>query len=123
MLTSKEFTGIFYVYGILMPGKKINQAENEITAILEDVKKNGVTETELQKIKNKIESRFAYKKQTLLAKADLLSHYKLFFNNPGLIDTNVINYSKLNIADIKIAANKYLNVSNRVVLHYLPRKK
>lgn len=118
----KEFTGIFYIYGILMPGKNITEAENGITRILDNIKNDGVTETELQKIQNKIESRYTYKKQTLLAKADLLSHYKLFFNDPGLIDTNINNYINLSLSDIQNAANKYLNVKNRVVLHYLPKK-
>ena len=111
-----------YIYAILIPGKKAEEAELEIDRIIEEVKSGTLKESEVTKVKNKMESRLTYKRQTVLSKADLLSHYKMFFNSPGLIDTNINNYAPISTASITEAANKYLNKTNRVTLHYLPKK-
>ena len=58
----------------------------------------------------------------MLSKADQLSHYKMFFNDPELINTNVKKYDKINGEEIKAAALKYLTRNNRVALHYLPKE-
>jgi predicted Zn-dependent peptidase len=118
----KELAGVFYIYAILMPNVTVEEAENEIELIIEEVKNTGTTDYEIEKIKNKIEARYVFKKQTLLSKADLLSHYKTFFDNPGLIDTNILNYDLITTTDISGAAKQYLNKNNRVVLYYLPKK-
>jgi zinc protease len=117
----KEFTGIFYIYAILMPGVKIEQVQSEIDRIVNEVKQGRLIENELEKIKNRIETRNAYKMQTILSKADMLAHYKTFYNNPGLINTMIDNYRNVTLDNVKNSANKYLIDSNRVILNYLPK--
>ncbi len=120
-MDNKEFTGIFYIYAILMPGVKIEQVQSEIDRIINDVKAGRLNEHELEKIKNRIETRNAYKMQTILSKADMLAHYKTFYNNPGLVNTMIDNYMHVTLNNIKDSANKYLVDSNRVILNYLPK--
>jgi zinc protease len=116
----KEFASIFYIYAILMPGVTVGKVEKEIDIIIEEIKNGSATDHEIQKVKNRIETRYTYRKQTILSKADQLSHYKMFFNDPGLINTNANNYDSINARDITEAAIEYLNKNNRVVLNYLP---
>lgn len=118
----KECASVLYVYAILMPGKSLEKTAGEIDKIIHDLVTDGAGENEIQKIKNRIESRYTYRKQTLLSKADQLSHYKMFFNNPELINSNVHKYDKIDGDDIKAAANEFLTRDNRVALHYLPRE-
>ena len=118
----KEQASVLYVYAILMPGKSVEKTAEEIDRIVDELVSGGAKENEIQKIKNRIESRYTYRKQTLLSKADQLSHYKMFFNDPELINTNVKKYDKINGEEIKAAALKYLTRNNRVALHYLPKE-
>ena len=120
-IDGKEFAGVFYIYALLMPGIKTETVQKEIDRIIDEIKDGKLTEKELEKIKNKVETRHAYRLQTNLSKADILSHYKIFYNNPGLINTNIENYYKVTLNDIKHSAIKYLDSSNRVVLNYLPK--
>jgi predicted Zn-dependent peptidase len=118
----KEFAGVFYIYAILMPGVKTEAVQEAIDRIINDIKDGKLTEKELEKIKNKVETRHAYRLQTNLAKADLLSHYKTFYNDAGLINTNIENYRRVTLNGIRETAVKYLNKSNRVILNYLPKE-
>src|SRR4030095_1961725 len=58
-IDSKEFTGAFYIYAILMPGIQVSEVETEIEKILNDIIQGNITINELAKIKNRIETRFA----------------------------------------------------------------
>jgi zinc protease len=81
-IDSKELTGAFYIYAILMPGIQVNEVETEIEKILNDVSPGNITINELAKIKNRVETRYAYRMQSIVNKADMLAHYKTFYNNP-----------------------------------------
>src|SRR4030095_194146 len=104
----KEFTGIFYIYAILMPGIKPEHVLGEIDRTINDAKEGKITSRELEKVKNRIETRHAYRAQTILAKADMLSHNKLFYNNAGLVNTNIDNYNRVTLRDIQDTSNNYL---------------
>jgi predicted Zn-dependent peptidase len=118
----REFAGLFNVYAILMPGVKIETVQIEIDRIISEVKDGKVTASELEKVKNRIETRHAYRMQTNLSKADMLSHYAAFYNNPGLINTNIERYHLVTLEGIRDSAMKYLDPANRVILNYLPKK-
>jgi len=118
----KEFSGVFYIYAILMPGRTIEELEIEIEKIFDDVKAGNILPRELQKIKNRLESRNVYRLQTILHKAELLAHYKIFYNDTNAINTNIYNYMALTEDDIISSSLKFLNKDNRVVLHYLPKQ-
>lgn len=118
----KEHAGIFYLYVILLPGVESSDGANEIDKILGGLKTCGIEEKELQKAKNRIETKSYYRKQYILSKADMLAHYKTFYNNPGLINTNMDNYLTVTAGDIKNCIDKYIKNINRVTLVYLPEK-
>ncbi|MFI5211631.1 MAG: M16 family metallopeptidase [Ignavibacteria bacterium] len=118
----KEFAGLINIYAILMPGVKIETVQNEIDRIISEVKDGKVTAAELEKVINRIETRHAYRMQTNLSKADMLSHYAAFYNDPGLINTNIERYHMVTLEGIRESAAKYLDPANRVVLNYLPKK-
>src|SRR4030095_9575621 len=120
-IEGKEFAGIFYVYAILMPGVSPEHALREIDRIIKEAGEGKLTEHELVKVKNRIETRHAYRAQTILSKADMLSHYKMFHNDPGLVNTNIDNYRRVSLKDIQETSNNYLYNDNRVVLNYLPK--
>jgi zinc protease len=120
---AREFAGILYIYAILMPGIEIQKVQYEIDRIVEKAISGDITEDEIQKIKNRIESRSIYRRQLILAKADMLAHFKTFYNDAELINTNILNYLNISKEDILSSSQKYLKPSNRVVLHYMPKQK
>lgn len=117
----REFSGLLHFYAILMPDVTIDEVQHEIDRIFGEASGGAITARELEKIKNRIETRHAYRVQTNLAKADMLSHYKLFYDEPEMINTNMKKYSSVTLDDIHFAAEKYLKNAGRVILNYLPK--
>lgn len=118
----KEFAGVMHLYVILLPGAEISAAEEELNRIFDDICTKGVETWELQKAKNRIETKSYFRKQYILAKADLLAHYKTFYNNPGLINTVHNNYLSVTEDDILNCSKKFLRKDNRVELLYCPEE-
>jgi predicted Zn-dependent peptidase len=118
---AKEFSGIFYIYAILMPGVNIQQVQNEIDKIIEDVSYKGINLKELEKVKNRIDTRNVYRLQTNLSRADILSHYKTFYNDASLVNKLNENYRNVTAENIMQSAAGYLKPHKRVVLNYLPK--
>lgn len=116
----RELSGILYYYAILMPGVKIETVNAEIDRIFNEVKESKITPKELEKIKNKVETRNTFRMQTNLSRADLLSHYEIFYGDAGLVNSNIDNYMSVTLDELKEAAIKYIDNSRRVVLNYLP---
>lgn len=117
----REHSGVFYFYAILMPGVKLQDVQNEFDRILSDISQMGPTLKELEKVKNRIETKSIYRMQTNLAKADMLAHYKTFYDDAGLVNSTIDKYMDINASDIILAATSYLNKNNRVILNYIPR--
>lgn len=118
---AKEYSGVFYLYAILMPGIQIQQVQDEIDRIIYDVSVNGITLNELEKVKNRIETRHVYRLQTNLSKADMLSHYKTFYDNASLVNSLHDKYRKVTAESIMHSASEYLKPGKRVVLNYVPK--
>lgn len=122
-IEGKEFAGVFDIYAILMPNRTIKEAQDELDRIIEEIVSGNVTDTEIQKVKNKVEARNVYRRQTILSKADQLAHYKTFYNDANRINTILSNYEAITKEDITEAAKNFLKKDNRVVLYYVPKRK
>ncbi len=117
----KELAGVFNVYAILLPGSSIAKTEQAVTGIFERIRSEGIGECELQKAKNRIETKQVFRKQYILSKADMLGHYETFYSNPDLINTSINNYSVITEQDILGFSNQYLRPDNSVTLIYQPK--
>lgn len=120
-IDSKEFAGVFYIYAILMPGAKTEAVEYEINSIIESVKQQSIKDKEIQKAKNKVEAQYTYRKQTNLYRADMLAHFKTFYNDANLVNTNINKYLNVTGEGILNSSSEFIHNSNRVVLTYMPR--
>lgn len=121
-IDAKEQAGVFYIYSILMPGVKVETVEFEISKIINDIRSNSITEKELLKVKNKFETAYTFRLQSIINKADLLAHYEIFHENAGMVNSIIDRFLGITLDDIHDNANKYLNPDNRVILNYLPKK-
>ena len=115
-----EEPGLAIMLGIANMGTKPEDLEKSMSAEIEKVKKNGITEEEYKKLENQAENDFVEQNQKDLGVATNLATYYTFQGNADLINTELDKYKKVTKDDIKRVANKYLTKENRLVVYYLP---
>lgn len=116
-----EDPGLFLILGFVNMGVAPDELEEAINKEIAKVQKEGLTDIELQKLKNNKESSAIYNYASLDMLADNLANYHIFHGDANLINTEIDRYMKVTKEDIVRVANKYLVPDNRVVLYYLPK--
>ncbi len=110
--------GLFLIEGKPMPGISLEDAEKKVWEQLEFLKNNLVSERELEKLKNKIESQNTFSDAGALPKAMSLAMYELI-SDANLINTEINFYRALSSADIQRVANNLFQEEKISVLYYL----
>lgn len=113
--------GLFVVSGKLSDGVEIDKAEAAIITELNKIKSEKVSETELQKCKNKVESSITFAETDVLNKATNLAISELL-GDADLINQEIENYLKVTANDIYEIANAVLDENNCSTLYYLKKK-
>ena len=113
--------GLFVISGKINDGVTIEQAESGIDAEIAKMQNELVSENELQKCKNKIESTVTYSEADVLNKATNLAISELL-GDANLINQEIENYQKVTAEGIKEQANKILQKTNCSTLFYLKKK-
>lgn len=80
-----------------------------------------ISDKELEKLRNMIESDFVSSNSTMAGIAESLADYYVYQGDTELINTELNKYMAVTKEDIKRVANTYFNSNNRVVLYYLPK--
>jgi predicted Zn-dependent peptidase len=106
---------LYYVYAIASSEETTDDLEQGIYDILEDVKKNGVTEKELQKAKNKFKMGFYRSMSTNSGRAGLLGSYELFQGDYKALFNALESYNQVTLEDIKRVAGTYFIQRSRTV--------
>lgn len=109
--------GMFIVSGKLCEGISFEQAEQAINHELEMMKKEVLSDNELQKIKNKIESIHVFSETSISNKALNLAVAELM-GDANRVNTEIDYYLNMKAADIQAAANLYLQQENSNTLYY-----
>jgi predicted Zn-dependent peptidase len=107
--------GLFNIYATA--SKDVNEAdlENAIYTEIEKIKNEGITEKELQKIKNQKLMEFYKQVETIDGKSNNIGTYEVFFGDYKKMFDAPDNYNKVTIEDVKSVAKKYFSKSNRTV--------
>jgi len=116
-----EDPGVAIVFGIANMGVDVNKLQTAIDAELKTVQTELISEEEFQKLRNQIESNFVTGNARIAGIAESLANYHMYYDNADLINTELDRFLAVTREDIRAAAKKYYDVSNRVVLHYLPK--
>jgi zinc protease len=106
---------LFGFYCVASKGVNELVLEKAIYEEIEKIKKEGVTQTELQKIKNQKLMEFYGQIETINGKSNNLGTYEVFFGDYKKMFTAPDAYNKVTIADIKRVAQKYFIKSARTV--------
>ncbi len=116
-----ENAGLFITLGLANMGVDLKEIESLLEEEIEKIKLEGLTDKEFQKLQNITESDFIGGNSTMEGIASSLANYYTFYNDAGLINTEINKYLAVTKDDIVRVAKKYLIPENRVVLYYLPK--
>ena len=117
-----EDAGVFAISTIVLKNKSSEKVQKRIDSALEDIKNGNISEMEIEKVKNRVETYFNSGRQSIIGLADKFSFLKTFHNDCGRINAEVMNYLNVTKEDIVVAANKFLNKEKRIVLNYIPKR-
>jgi len=115
-----ENAGIFGTFGIVNSGVSPEELLAGIDAQIESLINDPITEKEYTKVLNQIESSFISRNATVQGIAESLANYHVYYGDANLINTEIEQYRKVTIDDLKRVAQKYLKKDQRVVLFFLP---
>lgn len=106
---------LFEFYISSNKGKSLDEIEKTVYAELEKIAKDGITEKELQKIKNQKLMGFYSSIETIDGKSNSIGTYELFFGDYKKMFTAPDEYAKVSLDDVKRVAATYFKKSNRTV--------
>jgi predicted Zn-dependent peptidase len=114
---------LFYVVAVPRPGVKVEDLENAIEDEIAAVKKDGVTDAEMQKAGAQFRRQQIQSRQSDLYTAMRIGEYVVKFNDPDLINTIFDKFNAVTAAQVKEVADKYLIAREQAVVIDLPAKK
>jgi predicted Zn-dependent peptidase len=122
MIYGMEHISIFFVNLIARKGVKVEELEMKFDDILERIKNGNISDEEIQKAKNKLETGYFAKFSSSVFLSEKLSEYKTLFGNYESLINEINMYESINRNNIINISNKYLNKNQRVNLSYLPKE-
>lgn len=109
--------GLIVVEGKLVKGVKMNQAESAIDEEISKITGGLIDETELAKVKNRVEAQIIFSETELLNKAMNLAYYELL-GDASLVNEEADHYLNTSAADILKQAQDIFTADNCSVLYY-----
>jgi zinc protease len=110
--------GLLAIDGKLVKGIKIETAEKAVEDELDKMKNELVSETELQKVKNKTESMIAFEDMSVMSRANSLAYYELL-GDAAWMNFELEKYGFVTIEDILQESRNIFRSNNSNTLYYL----
>jgi zinc protease len=104
------------------PGIESTRFEQEVAAEIDALMAEGVRPEELGRAIAMIETDFLVAMQTAQERADRLSMFATYFDDPARINTELDRYRAVTADDVTAFARRALVQSNRASLLYMPRE-
>lgn len=106
---------LFYVMGVATPEVKASTLEHALIEQIDAIAAQGITQQELDKVKNIKLMDFYRSMETINGKANTIGTYEMYFGNYDKLFNAPEAYNKVTPADIQRVAQTYLRKSNRTV--------
>ena len=110
--------GLVAIEGKLVKGVAMETAEKAVEAELEKMKNTLVSETELQKVKNKTESMIAFEDMSVMSRANSLAYYEVL-GDASWMNFELEKYGSVTTEDILQESRAIFRSSNCSTIHYL----
>lgn len=109
--------GLLIINGRVKEGISLHDAGNEVDAIIESIKKDGMDERELHKVKNQVETSFEFDEAEVLNRAMNLA-FAALLGDTGRVNKERAMMGNVSVLDIHRVANTYLRDENSSVMNY-----
>ena len=109
--------GLLTIEGKLVKGVNMEEGEKAVDEELEKIKKELVSETELQKVKNKTESTIVFEDMPIAGRAESLALYELL-GDAELMNTELGKYTAVTTEDILNESRNIFREENSSTLYY-----
>ena len=116
----REDLGLLVFRLILASGKTIPDAEKSLNKEVDDVLKNGVTEAELEKAKNRFLTGKLEEREIVNGKASALGQAVVVYGDANRVNSDLGKLQAVTTAQIKEVMNRYITGKKKVVVEYLP---
>jgi predicted Zn-dependent peptidase len=110
--------GLMVIEGKLVKGIDIKKAEAAINEQLDLLKATGITDTELEKVKNKTESSMAFEDMSVMSRATSIAMYELL-GDANMINTELESYRAVTAKGILEQTNIIFDDNNCTTMYYL----
>jgi zinc protease len=104
----------------LAEGARLSDAEKATDAILDALAKDGPSDAEMTKARNRTEASFLFGLQSNLQRATKLGQYELFWGDARLLNAEPPNYFAVTKEDIKRVMAKYIIPARRSLVEVRP---
>ena len=115
-----EATGMLLMQATAKDGVPIDQIENAIDDEITRLVRDGITDDELTRARNRAEIEFAHQIENYDSRADLIGMLATYFNDPNIVHTWLEPYGAATTEDLRGAAEKFLVPENRVTSVFTP---
>ncbi|HYV28557.1 MAG TPA: insulinase family protein, partial [Candidatus Eisenbacteria bacterium] len=119
----REDLGLLTFRVIVASGKSLPEAEKSLNDQIENILKNGVSEAELDKAKNRFLTGKLMERETNNGKASALGEAAVIYRDPNHINTDLASYQAVTTSEVKDVLNKYLAGKKKILIEYLPEAK
>jgi len=120
---SLELAGTFEIGLTANEGFTLQDLETGVLESFRLFEEQGITETDLERIKAGLEVQFYNSISSILNKSFSLAQYNAFKGDPGFIEQDIRNIQKVTIDDVMRVYNKYIKDKPYVVTSFVPKGK
>jgi zinc protease len=118
-----KLDGMIVLSSTARPGTHPKALAAEFDAALREVAEKGVTQRELDRVKNGVRAGLLDELSSVLGKADRLSYYNYYVGTPDYLTQDLERYERLTLADVQRVAREYVAGKPKVVLTVVPEGK
>ncbi len=115
--TGSTDAGLMAIEGKLVKGVSMKDAEGAIIEEINKLQQEGISEKELQKVKNKTESMLAFEDMSVMSRATNLAMYELL-GDADLINKELGMYQAVTAEEIKTESKLIFDENNCNTLYY-----
>ncbi len=109
--------GLLSIHGSLVKGVKMEDANAAVQQEIDLLLQNGISESELQKAKNKTESMVAFEDMSVMNRAISLANYELL-GDAELMNTELLKFQSITAENLMQEAKRIFRKENSSTLYY-----
>jgi zinc protease len=117
-----ESTGMLLLHATAKEGISLEQIEQEVDAEIARLVRDGITEDEITRARNRAEIEYAHQLENYDTRADLIGMMATYFGDARRVQTWLDPYNSATPEDLRRVAEQYLVPANRATSLFVPER-